>query len=441
MLIEFTVGNCLSFKKPVTFSMVAANSVKEYESANSFTDPTNKFKLVKVATLYGANGSGKSNLISSILFMKKFILNSFRDALLEQNESLSIDKFLLNIDSEDEPSLFEIVFICQNKRYRYGFEIDENKINSEWLFFVNTTKEIQLFIRNGREIECNNRSFKEGRGLEKKTRENVLFLSVVAQFDGEKANNLLQWFKNLRTISGLNDITYKHYTIKKIHEDKEFKTWTESFVKFLEIEDLSTDKEPVPQIDAGYLPEDEDLRNFISALNVFQKKRGELTDKIVTWHNRFDDDKVIGRIPFDFDRQESEGTKKLISLSGPLYDVLQNGLVLVVDELDSRFHPLLTMKIVEFFHKNNPKNAQLIFASHDTNLLKKDIFRRDQIWFTEKNKSGETDLYSLVEYREYRVRNDASFDKDYLAGKYGAIPFFGDMNNVLDLIYGEEKKE
>ncbi|MCP4349362.1 MAG: ATP-binding protein [Desulfobacterales bacterium] len=436
MLIEFTVGNYLSFKKPVTFSMVAANSVKEYESANAFTDPANKFKLLKVAALYGANGSGKSNLISSVLFMKKFILNSFRDALSEQDESLTTDKFLLNTESEYEPSLFEIVFICQNKRYRYGFEVDEDKIISEWLFFVNTAKEIQLFTRDGRDIECNSRSFKEGRGLEKKTRENVLFLSVVAQFDGEKANNILQWFKNLKTISGLDDITCKNYTIKKIHKDKEFKRWTESFVKFLEIEDLSADKET----DAGYLP-DEDLRDFISAPNVFQKKRGELTDKIVTWHNRFDDDKVVGRIPFDFDRQESEGTKKLIGLSGPLYDVLQNGLVLIADELDSRFHPLLTMKIVEFFHKNNPKNAQLIFASHDTNLLKKDMFRRDQIWFAEKNKYGESDLYSLVEYREYnRVRDDASFDKNYLAGKYGAIPFFGDMNNVPDLIYGEEKE-
>ncbi len=438
MLIEFTVGNHLSFKKPVTFSMVGADSVKEHKDTHAFTDSTNKFNLLKVSAIYGANGSGKSNLIASILFMKKFVLNSFRDALLEKNERrLEATKFLLNVETESEASLFEIIFIYQRRRYRYGFEID---VHNEWLFFVNTTKETQLFVREGQTITFNNRSFKEGKGLHKKTRENVLFLSVVAQFDGDKANKVLDWFKDLKIISGLNDRGYGDYTIRKISDDKRFKAWIETFINFLEIDDISTAKEPMPQVDEINIPTDEDIRNFINTLNASRKKVGGLRDEIITWHVKFDNEMVIGNVPFDFDKQESEGTKKLISLLGPLYDVLQKGLILVVDELDSRFHPLLTIKIIEFFYDHNPNFAQLIFASHDTNLLKKELFRRDQIWFAEKNSYGETDLYSLIEYREYQVRKEASFSKDYLAGKYGAIPFFGDMNNILDLTYDEKEK-
>lgn len=441
MLIEFTVGNYLSFKKNNTFSMVGANSVKEHEETNTFTDPTDKFKLLKASAIYGANGSGKSNLISSLSFMKKFVLNSFRDALLEENErDIEVDKFLLNADSENEPSLFEIIFIYQGKRYRYGFEIDEKKIHSEWLLFVNTTKEIQLFVRNDQEISYNLRSFKEARGLKEKTRENVLFLSVVAQFDGEKANNVIGWFKNLKTISGLSDRAYSRYTTNKIATDKKFKSWIRIFINFLEIEDISIEKGALPSLDDSRLFKNEDFRDLIVALNTLQKKKREI-NKIIAWHNKFDGaNKIIDKISFDFDRQESEGSKKLISLLGPLYDVLQNGFILVVDELDSRFHSLLTIKIIEFFHKNNLQDAQLIFASHDTNLLKRELFRRDQIWFTEKNEYGETDLYSLVEYRNFHVRKDASFAKDYLAGKYGAIPFLGDINNILDMIYGEKKE-
>ncbi|QTA85782.1 AAA family ATPase [Desulfonema magnum] len=434
MLIEFTVGNYLSFRKTNTFSMVGSNSTKEHEETNTFTDPGNRLKFLKVSEIYGANGSGKSNLISSLSFMKRFILNSFRDALIEENErKIQIDKFLLNAENEDEPSLFEIVFIYQGKRYRYGFEIDEKKIHSEWLFFVNTTKEIQLFIRNGQEISYNLRSFKEAKGLREKTRENVLFLSVAAQFDGKKSNNILEWFKKLKIISGLDDRSYKDYTTNKIDQDEKFKSWIGTFVKFLEIEEISTEKGALPSSNANNLPE-----NLI-ALHILKEAR--TANKISTWHNKFDNsNKIIDKIPFDFDTQESEGSKKLISLLGPLYDVLQNGLILVADELDSRFHPLLTIKIIEFFHTHNPQNAQLIFASHDTNLLKKELFRRDQIWFTEKNEYGETDLYSLVEYRNFHVRKDASFDKNYLAGKYGAIPFFGDIDNILDLIYGKKKE-
>lgn len=137
-------------------------------------------------------------------------------------------------------------------------------------------------------------------------------------------------------------------------------------------------------------------------------------------------------MPFDFESQESEGSKKIINFLGPIYDTISKGNILIADEMDSRLHSLLTIMIVNFFHEHNLNNAQLIFVSHDINLLKKDYFRRDQIWFTEKNEYGETDLYSLIEYKEVHVRKDAAFDKNYLNGKYGAIPFLGNVLTEFD---------
>lgn len=433
MLIQFRVGNTLSFSEPVTFSMLGTTAVKEFENINSFLAPTYKFKLLKSAAVYGANASGKSNLIKAISIMKGFVLNSFRDALLENNERiLSAPKFLLKNEYKKKPSFFEIIFVYKSKRYRYGFEISDGVIQSEWLFFVNTNKEIKLFIRETKSIEINKSSFKEGVGIESKTRENVLFLTVVAQLNGEKSNKVLDWFKTLKIVSGLSDLGYKAYTLEKYKKDKKFKNWTHSIFESLDIVNLSMEKGlPVSlgdiKVDKNHKNR-ENIEKIFSALQNLQKDHGHV-ERIVTWHNKYDsDNSVIDTIPFDFETQESEGTKKIINFLGPIYDTLSHGNILIVDEMDSRLHPLLTIMIISFFHEHNFNNAQLIFASHDTNLLKKEYFRRDQIWFTEKTEYGETDLYSLIEYKEVHVRKDAAFDKNYLNGRYGAIPF---LENVI----------
>ncbi|MBP9599227.1 MAG: ATP-binding protein [Desulfobacter sp.] len=428
MLIQFSVGNVLSFNDTVKLNMTGANSVKEYENTNTFIDPTNKFKLLKSAALYGANSSGKSNLIKTILTMKNFVLNSFRDALMDNtSQTLSIVPFLLNKECEKKPSFFEIIFIQKNKRYRYGFEVYKNKIHSEWLFFVNTNKEIRLFTRSQKDIDVNKRSFQEGIGLEPKTKENVLFLTVVAQFDGERSNKVIEWFKKLKIVSGIGDIGHQLYTLNLFKTNNKFNDFAKSILKTLDIDDLSTEEGLPDPINFGEPPKSDHLRNLLEAIQKAHKAQGKIL-KVVSWHKKYDaEQNVIEKIPFDFNTQESEGTKKIISFLGPIFDCLINGYVLIVDELDSRLHPTLTRLIVEFFHIHNFNNAQLIFASHDTNLMKKELFRRDQIWFTEKNATSETDLYSLVEYKETHVRNDASFDKDYLKGKYGAVPFFDDI--------------
>ena len=437
MLIQFTVGNLLSFSEPVTFSMVGTTAVKEHQNVNSFMDHTQKLKLLKTAAIYGANASGKSNLIRAISAMKSFVVYSFRDALLEENETtLTVPKFLLRSEYEKKPSFFEIIFIYKNKRYRYGFEFSDATIKREWLFFVNTNKEIKLFIRDYNSFDINKNSFKEGVGLEGKTRNNVLFLTVVAQLNGEKSNKVLEWFKTLSIVSGLNDLGYKEYSLKKYKSDQKFRMWAQSVIESLDIVDLSIEKGvPLPlgdlKIDKTQ-KNSEHLETLFSTISKLQEQSGH-QDKIVTWHNKYDDDyNVIDKVPFDFESQESEGSKKIINFLGPIYDTISKGNVLIVDEMDSRLHSLLTIMIVKFFHEYNLNNAQLIFVSHDINLLKKDYFRRDQIWFTEKNEYGETDLYSLIEYKEMHVRKDAAFDKNYLNGKYGAIPFLGNVLTEFD---------
>lgn len=436
MLIQFTVGNVLSFSEPVTFSMVGTTAVKEYENINSFMEPTHKLKLLKSAAIYGANASGKSNLIKAIQAMKNFVVHSFRDALIEENEvPFKAPKFLLRNKYDKKPSFFEIIFLYKNKRYRYGFEFSDGVIKSEWLFFVNTNKEIKLFIRDKQTFDVNKRSFKEGGGLEDKTRPNVLFLTVVAQLNGERSGNVLKWFKALGIVSGLNDFGYQNYTLVKYKNDEKFRKWAQSIIGALDIADLSIEKgAPVSfdniKIDASQ-KDGKHIKTIFSTISKLEKNRE--SKKIVTWHHKYDDDyEVVEKIPFDFYTQESEGTKKIINFLGPVYDTLTKGHILFVDEMDSRLHSLLTLMIVKYFHEHNYNNAQLVFVSHDINLLKKEHFRRDQIWFTEKNEYGETNLYSLIEHKEVHVRKDAAFDKNYLNGKYGAIPFLEDVLTEFD---------
>ena len=167
-----------------------------------------------------------------------------------------------------------------------------------------------------------------------------------------------------------------------------------------------------------------------------EEKRNE--DKAITTHNKYNaKEEIIGKVNFKIRENESSGTNKIYDMAGYLLLGLNFGVPVIIDELDAKLHPLLTHKIIELFHspETNPKNAQLIFSTHDTNLLGCNCFRRDQIWFTEKDRTESTDLYSLVEFKEPdvgKVRNDRSFEKDYIAGRYGAIPFIGNLNNLIN---------
>lgn len=415
MFIQFSVGNYLSFREVVTFSMVAS-PLKEHAETHLF-EANKYFKLLKIGTLYGANASGKSNLFKAMAFMAGFVENSSKDSQAE--EEINVENFRLSTDTQDKPSTFEIVFIQDGIRYRYGFQVSSVKVKSEWLFQATKQAETKLFQRSGKDFEISN-LFKEGKDLDTKTRDNALFLSVVAQFNGETAISILKWFKNFNVISDLKD-SYAHIASRFLGDSYLKKVFVD-FIKTVDlgIEDIKVEKRPFPEFFIA-----KDLK--IKGMNL--KFKGTEITEILTLHKKYDlNQQFAGYESFQMNKNESQGTQKLFSLLGPVLESLLQGKVLVIDELDSRLHPLITNFIISLFNstEHNPHNAQLIFNTHDTNLLSNKVFRRDQIWFTEKDKFGESHLYSLVEYK-IKVRNDASYEKDYLLGKYGAIPFLGEF--------------
>ncbi|MGB0383966.1 MAG: AAA family ATPase [Ardenticatenaceae bacterium] len=432
MLIEFSVGNYKSFKENQIFSMLAANITakdKELDENNLFPIG-NSQRLLKSTAIYGANASGKSNLIQAFFFMRRFVLESATKH--PATEPIDVESFRLNTETEKEPSYFEIVFFTEGKRYRYGFEADAHKVYAEWLYHVPNVRESKLFEREENDFSLST-VFKEGKGLTDKTRDNALFLSVVAQFNGTISLTILRWFQKLQIISGLQDVPHLINTIWKIEEGA-LRDDILSFVKEMDvgISDLKIERiEAESNFPTGML---QPLRSFLNAKDQI---------KVTTLHKKYNNENIpVSLEAFDLNTHESEGTKKIFSLSGLLMDVLRSAKVLIVDELDARLHPLITIEIIKLFNskKTNPHNAQLIFATHDTNLLSNELFRRDQIWFVDKDKYGATDLYSLA---EYKVRNDASFEKNYLLGRYRAIPFIGGLDYLNDLIgeaNGETKK-
>lgn len=413
MLIQFSVGNFKSFKNIVTFSLLAT-SRKEHEE-NTFV-AKDKLRLLKNAVIYGANASGKTNLIQAMRFMRFFVLFSTKDV----TDKIKVTRFKLSTETENQPSTFEIIFLHEGIRYRYGFQADREKIHREWLFYVPKRKETRLFLREGNDFTIGTH-FKEGKGLKDKTRQNALFLSVVAQFNGPLSTKVFQWFRKFKVLTALTDTSYLDFTLKKL-QDPEFKNEIMKFTKFadLGIEDVGLEETKMKIED---LPEE--IKSKL-------KSDDELIDVSVNaFHKKYDtENKAVGLEKFDFALEESAGTKKFFAISAPILDTLKKGNVLVIDELDSKLHPILIKFLIELYNsrENNPNNAQLVFVSHNTNLFNRTIFRRDQIWLTEKNSYGATDLYSLV---EYKVRNDASFEKDYMAGKYGAIPLIREANSLF----------
>ena len=439
MIIEFSVENFLSFKDLTTLSMVAAKSFKEY--SDTHTVPVDdKLQLLKSAVIYGNNASGKSNLLESMGFMKATILTSFRDALVESSErKFPLEKFALSSKTENESSFFEMVFIHGGRKYRYGFEIDYDKIIAEWLFHT-TTKEVPLFTRDLQKIDVNKSSFKEGVGKEEDVKENVLFLSLLATLGKETSSTVVDWFKKMNFINGIHDRGHKRYTINRLKSDTDFFNWTLRFIKYLEIANFATTEEDVSEIDLETLKEkekDEEIISLLTSIHKIQSKQPK-RDQLITYHRKYDENNVfIETVPFNFDQQESEGTKKLLYLLGPWYDSIQNNKVLIVDELDSRLHSHLTKRLIEFFHKFNDNKAQLICAVHDISILNKETFRRDQIWFIEKNQFGASELISLGDFKTDKVRNKSAFDKNYLEGKYGAVPYFDNDEKLTSLLYGK----
>jgi len=422
MFIEFSIGNFRSFKEIVTLSLVAANlkaKNPQLDEGNVFTLPSQP-DLLTSAVIYGANASGKSNLVAALNFMRGFVLDS--PNATQATGAIGVERFRLNTQTENEPTHCEAVFVVDGLRYRYGFTVTPERVESEWLFVVPTTREALLFERKGDGVVLGQR-FGEGKEIIERTRPNALFLSVVAQFNGKIAQQIVHWFRQMGIASGLDDVGMYTFTIQHFRGG-DYASDILALIQFLDmgIEKLEVKSTELPRFQPNN--RGESLRN--SLLRAKAEDDGEFFT-VRSTHRKFNSEgEPAGVECFDFDAYESEGTKKLFALAGPIAAALRQGRVLVIDELDARLHPLLTSTLVRLFNsrETNPHHAQLIFTTHDINLLGSDLFRRDQVWFTEKDRVGATALYSLA---EFRVRNDASFERDYLKGRYGAIPFLGDM--------------
>lgn len=419
MILEFTVENYRSFYGKKTLVLEADKALKECSDTNLFA--CNKHVLLRTLALYGANSSGKSNLVSAMLTMARCILLSVK---LNDNEELEYDPFLLLKDNE-RPTMFEVIFLKGEYCYRYGFRYNFEHIIDEWLFRKSTprSKEQMMFVRNEEGICVEENNFSEGVGYEEKTNDNRLFLSLCQQLGGEISRQVISWFQSdFNVISGLNNQQYRSYSKLFFHKKEQSSTEALKFFQKLKLgfnSILTHEEDPnVPM----------DLPTELRA--IFQKKMQEKKSiELDSVHNIYSDrGKVVGSVNFSFEERESSGTNKLFDLSGPIFETLYTGAVLVIDELDAKMHPLISQYIIELFNnpETNPKNAQLIFTTHDTHLLSQKILRRDQIWFTEKNSKEQTDLYSLMDIvlpDGTKPRNDANYERNYITGRYGAIPY------------------
>lgn len=397
MLINFTVGNYRSFKEKKTLNM-EATAIKELKES---VVVKSGYKLLPVAVIYGANSSGKSNLLNAIKKFKEIVINSSK---LNSTDKLGLTPFLLNAETAKEPSYFEIELLVGSVVYTYGFIADDHSVSQEWLYRKEkgTKKEKCLFVRTEEGIGVTD-DYSEGKGLEERTRSNGLFLSVVDSFNGSIAKEVVIAISLIHVFSGID-----HEYLAEVTTDtcSRLKNGREKVAEFLS------------QLNLGFskfeIPDDITLARKIKAF---------------TLHTIYDNAGLPnGEVRFTMKEDESSGTNKLFDLATLFMIGLTGGETIIIDELDSKLHPLITRQIVNMFNDPlaNTGGGQLLFSTHDANLLTIKALRRDQIWFTEKDRMEATDLYSLVEFKEpdgTKIRNDRSFEKDYINGRYGAIPY------------------
>lgn len=415
-LLQFTVSNYRSFKTPVSLSM-SASSIKD-KPTDSVFECQHK-KLLTTAAVYGANSSGKSNLARAIRTMRSFVVNNVKlndgDILIDY-----YDPFALSRGGLFESCTFEMVIYIEGfGRVRYGFGFDLLEIESEWLYILPEGKKEEdcNFTRRKDEIWIDEEKFSEGIDKEENTNDNRLFLSVVAQLGGSLSKRILAFFQNeLTVISGLDSNEYRSLTRESFRNQDEISRKALEFFRHIKLGfDDITIKES-----SAFEGDDEVQKRRLPSWVRWQ---------VLTRHNVYEEsgDAFESR-NFNIELQESDGTRKIFEMSASIFGKLLNGGVLVVDELDAKMHPLISQEIIKLFtdKENNPSHAQLIFTTHDTNLLSGGLLRRDEIWLTEKRPDEATDLYRLMDVQfadGSRPRNDANLERNYIRGRYGAIPF------------------
>lgn len=394
MLIRFSFKNFKSFKNENCLDM-EATSLKEHEYNVAKID---KSEYLKVSAIYGANASGKTNVLQAFDYMKKRILVSDDSKKNSPIDEENIYSFMINND----PIALEVEILAKNNKiYKYGFEVLKDKIISEWLFEKRVNKFYSIFERENNNVSMKPNKISELVNIDERT----LFLNIYSKIDrnNEDFSNVYDWFVN-STYLDLGNPNFERFINNrvslKILSDENYKKELLKFIKTFDsgIEGIKTTPDSIEAVKSN---------NGIIDIEVIHRgENGELK-----------------ALPFYL---ESNGTRKMFHLFDFFMDALKNGMVLFVDELDAKLHPLLTRYIINLFHNSdtNKGNGQLIYSTHDTVNLNKETFRRDEIWFAEKDKDGVSKIYSLADYKinDVKVRNDATYNKDYLSGRYGAIP-------------------
>jgi len=410
MILEFSVKNFLSFKEKVTFSMIA-NSNKELN--DNYVEIGGN-KVLKSAAVYGANASGKSNLFK-ILTLVVLMLRSSNS--VDINAKLPLIPFKLDKGSVNKPSEFEIKFILDETRYVYGFIADKDKIYDEYLYYYPNGRETKIFDRtNINEYSYTQKDEKILREIETKNAQNKFFLATATNWNFDKTKAAYNFLTNgIGTCNNLEILKNMAYKMYETNPDylKDFA------IDFLQKADFNIEDYQISQIDVP--------GEFLTAIPEFITKT--LPDKPKAYQVLFKHKNSDNYLSIN---EESLGTQMIFAFIPFLADSLKNKKVLIIDELDKSLHPFLVQYIVEIFNdaEINKNGSQLIFNTHDTNLLDLNILRRDQIWFTEKNsETGESDLYSLS---DFSVRKQENVEKGYMLGRYGAVPFIKNDFNLWE---------
>lgn len=424
MLIEFTVTNFLSFREKTTLSLISAKG-GELKDSNTFDPKAPSMPtLLQGSVIYGANASGKSNFIKALKMMRRLVLRSARES--QANEELSIVPFLLDKKTSKLPSEFEVSFISEGVRYQYGFAATKKRIIEEWLLAYPKGRP-QRWIERIYDEKTQSYLWGAMHGLSGRkqvwqdaTRENALFLSTAIQLNNQQLKPVFTWFEKTLHVSSIGGWSNR-FSIQEC-EKSDSKMKIVHFLKAadLDIEDIEIEKK---EFNGEMLPKD---MSDVIKKETGDRFKGKSVVNIRTAHLSVTGEKVL----FDMN-DESDGTRKIFALAGPWVDSLEHGDVLVIDELHNSLHPLMVRFLVSLFHnkETNPHGAQLIFTTHDTSILNQEIFRRDQVWFCEKDKAQSSTLKPLSDFSPRK--GTENLEKGYLSGRYGALPYLKDVKVAM----------
>ncbi len=433
MLIEFSVTNFQSFKERQTFSTLA--------SKDSLLNATNLFEVngknySKINVFYGANASGKTAFFRAFQFVRAFV--SMSNQMLDKT-LIPLTPFCFDDASLKRPSVFELVFFKDKIKYSYSFSCDRKVVYTERLDIYENGKPKLVFDRNNiNQYKIN--SYHELEAIKDKNTNNKLFLCTAATWNFDLVKPVVDFI--LQDLRFRFNVSYEDSGevemipfIEHLQEEGLFDEYKKFCLKLLSIGDFSIADfdAKIENTDIESFPEE--IRGFFNAVKQLPLPPEATTDvlknlRLITIHSVVGEDGKIINKRLNFE-SESLGTKALFKMAPVLFDVLRQGKILVVDELDRSLHPLLAKYIVSLFvSETNTNNAQLIFNTHDTNLLDLDILRRDEIWFVERDsKTGVSVIYPLT---DFSPRNNENIEKGYLLGRYGAIPFIRNGGNLWE---------